>query len=97
VRHVERLTNIAKSKSQQEVWVARTRLDSWDPSISASHGLEKAAYAHTLSFRLTAEQYRQLRRFVTDYENRTDRRLTHQAVLEAALANYLNQNKGGSR
>jgi hypothetical protein len=47
--------------------------------------------------RLTKEQYRRLRRFVTDYENRTERRLTHQAVLEAALVNYLNQNKDGSR
>jgi hypothetical protein len=97
VKHVERLTNIAKRKSQQEARVARTRLESRDPSISASLASEKAAYAHTLSLRLTTEQYRQLRRFVADYEMRTDRRLTHQAVLEAALANYLNQNKGGLR
>jgi hypothetical protein len=62
-----------------------------------SQGLERAAYVHTLSLRLTNEQYRRLRRFVTDYENRTERRLTHQAVLEAALVNYLNQNKDGSR
>jgi hypothetical protein len=62
-----------------------------------SQGLERAAYVHTLSLRLTKEQYRRLRRFVTDYENRTERRLTHQAVLEAALVNYLNQNKDESR
>ena len=49
-----------------------------------------------LSMRLTTEQYRRLRRFVIDYENRTDRRVTHQAVLEAALADYLESN-GRSR
>jgi hypothetical protein len=59
--------------------------------------LDRRAYAHTLSLRLTAEQYRQLRRFVTDHENRTDQRLTHQAVLEAALADYLSKNEGGPR
>ena len=97
LRHNEKLISLAKSKSQREMRMARTRLGSAGKSKSASQDLEKAAYAHTLSFRLTTEQYRQLRRFVTDYENRTDRRLTHQAVLEAALADYLDQNKGGPR
>jgi hypothetical protein len=83
---------VPKANNQQEVRVAGTRRESL-----ASQGLEKAAYVHTLSLRLTKEQYRRLRRFVTDYENRTERRLTHQAVLEAALVNYLDQNKGGLR
>ena len=51
--------------------------------------LEKRAYVHTLSLRLTAEQYRRLRRFVTGHEARTDQRITHPAVLEAALSDYL--------
>ena len=60
-------------------------------------GIEKRAYAHTLSLRLTSEQYRRLRRFVTTHEERTDTRLSHQAVLEAALADYLERNGGGTR
>ena len=46
-------------------------------------------YAHTLTVRLTAEQYRRLRRFVTGYEDRSRRRITHQAVFETALHDYL--------
>jgi len=54
--------------------------------------VEKQAYVHTLSLRLTADQYRRLRRFVTGYEDRTGQRITHQAVLETALAAYLDRN-----
>ena len=54
-------------------------------------GLEKHAYIHTLSLRLTGEHYRRLRRFVTGYEERTGQRITHQAVLEAALSEYLDR------
>ena len=49
------------------------------------------AYSHTLSLRLTGEQYRQLRRFVTRHEERTEQRITHQAVLEAAVDRYLDR------
>jgi hypothetical protein len=52
------------------------------------------AYAHTLSLRLTAEQYRRLRRYVAGVEDRTGRRLTHQAVIEAALAEHLGRQGG---
>jgi hypothetical protein len=79
--------------------VARARVEAGGRSKSTSLGLEKgtdAEYIHMLSMRLTTEQYRRLRRFVIDYENRTDRRVTHQAVLEAALADYLESN-GRSR
>lgn len=54
--------------------------------------LETRAYVHTLSLRLTGEQYRRLRRFVTGHEDRTGQRITHQAVLEAALGEYLDKN-----
>jgi len=50
---------------------------------------DRDAYTHTLSLRLTGEQYRRLRRFVSGHEERTDRRITHQAVFEAALGEYL--------
>ena len=46
-------------------------------------------YVHTLSLRLDERLYRGLRRFVTHHEDETGRRLTHQAVLETALAEYL--------
>jgi hypothetical protein len=61
---------------------------------SALQGLEKRAYVHTLSLRLTSEQYRRLRKFVTTHEDRTDQRITHQAVLEAALGDYLDRHRG---
>jgi hypothetical protein len=51
-------------------------------------------YAHTLSLRLTAEQYRRLRRFVADQEDKTSKRMTHQAIIEAALADYLEKMGG---
>jgi hypothetical protein len=49
---------------------------------------------HTLSLRLTAGQYRRLRRFVTAHEDQTGRRLTHQGVLEAALHDFLDKHGG---
>jgi hypothetical protein len=52
------------------------------------------AYAHTLSLRLSAAQYRRLRRYVAAQEDQTGRRLTHQAIIEAALADYLDQHGG---
>ena len=45
-----------------------------------------------LSVRLDNEQYRRLRRFVTNHEDRTSQRVTHQAILEIALAEYLERN-----
>ena len=59
------------------------------PATAAGKG-----YAHTLSLRLTAEQYRRLRRHVAGVEDRTGRRLTHQAVIEAALGEYLDRQGG---
>jgi hypothetical protein len=62
------------------------------PSGNATlSGFEKRAYVHTLSLRLTSEQYRRLRKFVTTYEDKTESWITHQAVLETALADYLDR------
>lgn len=47
------------------------------------------AYAHTLSLRLTAEQYRRLRRYVAKTEDETGERVTHQAIIEGALTRFL--------
>lgn len=47
------------------------------------------AYAHTLSLRLTVDQYRRLRRYVADQEEKTGARITHQAIIETALDEYL--------
>ena len=52
------------------------------------------AYAHTLSLRLTAEQYRRLRRFVAAREDATGERMTHQGIIEAALSAYLDRENG---
>ena len=45
-----------------------------------------------LSVRLENDRYRRLRRFVTSHENRTSQRVTHQAIFEIALAEYLERN-----
>lgn len=63
------------------------------PSSSPDDAAPKG-YAHTLSLRLTAEQYRRLRRFVADQEEKTGKRMTHQAIIEAALDAHLT-NLGG--
>jgi hypothetical protein len=51
-------------------------------------------YAHTLSLRLSAEQYRRLRRYVTEAEDRTGQRVSHQSVIESALAEWLDRHGG---
>jgi hypothetical protein len=72
-----------------------------DAASVAAHGSAEPpatpagkAYAHTLSLRLTAEQYRRLRRYVAGVEDRTGSRLTHQSVIETALGEYLERNGG---
>jgi hypothetical protein len=62
-----------------------------EPSSSAVMPADGGAkgYAHTLSLRLTAEQYSRLRRYVADQEEKTTKRATHQAIIEAALDDYL--------
>jgi len=61
------------------------------PSTAATAEGRAKGYAHTLSLRLTAEQYRRLRRFVADQEEKTGKRATHQAIIETALDDYLNK------
>jgi len=51
-------------------------------------------YAHTLSLRLTAEQYRRLRRYAARVEDEGQGRVTHQSVIEAALGEYLDRQNG---
>jgi len=58
-------------------------------AIAPGQTQEDRGYVHTLSLRLTAEQYRRLRRFVIGHEDSTGHKLTHQAVLEAALVDFL--------
>lgn len=60
-----------------------------DEAPAAASEAGSKSYAHTLSFRLTAEGYRRLRRFVADQEDRTGQRITHQALIEAALDAHL--------
>lgn len=55
---------------------------------------DKRAYVHTLSLRLTNNQYRQLRRFVAQYEDQLGQRITHQSVLENALKEFLDRTPG---
>jgi hypothetical protein len=74
----------------------RPDLDAWivpkgsEPTpAAAATGAVGKGYAHTLSLRLTAEQYRRLRRYVADQEEKTGRRITHQSFIEAAIEERL--------
>jgi hypothetical protein len=67
--------------------------DSSPVTSTPAKGASKA-YAHTLSLRLSAEGYRRLRRYVAAEEDRTKQRLTHQAIIEAALTDWLDQHGG---
>lgn len=58
-------------------------------------GDSKQAYVHTLSLRLTNNQYRRLRRFVAHQEDQVGQRITHQTVLEIALKEFLDRNHSG--
>ena len=64
------------------------------PATPKSADGASKAYAHTLSLRLTTEGYRRLRRYVAAEEDRTKQRLTHQAIIEAALTDWLDQHGG---
>jgi hypothetical protein len=64
--------------------------DAGDARSGASgEGQGAKGYAHTLSLRLTSDQYRRLRRYVADQEDKTGKRATHQAIIETALDEYL--------
>jgi hypothetical protein len=64
------------------------------PAASTPPARETRSYAHTLSLRLTAEQYRRLRRYVAGEEERTGSRMTHQAIIETALSEWLERQGG---
>jgi hypothetical protein len=67
-----------------------------EPPSSAAPPVDgsQKGYAHTLSLRLTAEQYRRLRRFVASQEEKTGKRATHQTIIETALDDYLTKAGG---
>jgi hypothetical protein len=79
---------------QKEVSLPKAPVTTAVSGNAALPGLEKRAYVHTLSLRLTGEQYRRLRKFVTAHEEKTNQRITHQAVLETALGDYLDRHRG---
>jgi hypothetical protein len=46
-----------------------------------------------VSLRLDNGQYRRLKRYISDYQDETGERVTYQAILEIALAEYLALNE----
>jgi hypothetical protein len=62
-----------------------------EEAAAAGEGAASKGYSHTLSYRMTADQYRQLRRFVADQEEKTGKRITHQAIIEAAVMQWLKE------
>ena len=65
------------------------RIASRDARARDGDALSRRGDVHALSVRLDHAQYRRLRRFATGHEARTGQRITHQAILEVALAEYL--------
>jgi len=65
-----------------------------DAPSSPAAADDRAPYAHTLSMRLTMDQYRRLRRWAAAEEERTGRRITHQAVVGVAVAEFLEKHGG---
>ena len=59
------------------------------PAPSAPEATAHKGYAHTLSLRLTSDDYRALRRYVAQQEEKTGRRTSHQALLERLLRDFL--------
>jgi hypothetical protein len=77
------------------LWVA-TPLTDWiglimakRPSPPATETMETDLRRHALSYRMTDESYWDLRRFVQSREIALGRRLTHQAVIDDALTEYM--------
>ena len=62
-----------------------------EPTTPAEAAPGMKNYAHTLSLRLTAEEYRRLRRYATQREDEGGGRVTHQSIIEAALVEFLNR------
>ena len=65
------------------------RIASRDARARAGDPPDRRGEVHALSVRLDHTQYRRLRRFATGHEAQTGQRITHQAILENALAEYL--------
>jgi hypothetical protein len=61
-------------------------------AASGGGGQKRRGDVRAVSVRLDDEQYRRLRRFVTRREDETGQRVTHQAILEIALVEYLERN-----
>ncbi len=64
------------------------------PSRAPAGATSPKNYGHTLSLRLTAEQYRRLRRYAARVEDEGHGRVTHQSVIETALDEFLSKQEG---
>jgi len=82
---------VRRPREYRDALVVPKRQDA--PSTPAAAD-DRVPYAHTLSMRLPMDQYRRLRRWAAAEEERTGRRITHQAVFEAALAEFLDKHSG---
>ena len=67
------------------------------PAQALSSAIGAKNYAHTLSLRLTSDQYRRLRRYVARLEDEGRGRVTHQSVIETALGEYLDREDASLR
>lgn len=80
---------MARPKADLDSLTVPKDTDNTSATSAATDAAGPKGYAHTLSLRLTTDQYRRLRRFVADQEDKTGKRATHQAIIEASLDEYL--------
>jgi hypothetical protein len=59
------------------------------PDTAPAEVSARKEYAHTLSLRLTAEEFRRLRLYIVRLEERTGQQASQQEILKTALAEYL--------
>lgn len=80
--------------SLDDLTVPKDKLDLPAPPSTPAvlYGGKMKTYAHTLSLRLTSDHYAALRQHAIRHETKTGDRLSHQAIIESALTEWLKRN-----
>jgi hypothetical protein len=82
------------TKKAEAAWREANLADAKKKIADMRASVDPTHKARTLTLRLQDAPYRRLRNFVTTNEQKTGERLTHQEIIETALAEYLSRNGG---
>lgn len=61
------------------------------PAAQRGNGSRKRRDIRSLSVRLDYEQYQRLQQFLSEHQDETGEKISYQAILELALAEYLEE------